>query len=1082
MIAVRIPEEIRKYKEKIMFGLNARQLIATLIALFVCVPLYFYGRNFIPDDILSWLIILIAVPLVAIGFFRFNGMPMEKFVVAYLKYNLFYPNKRKYKVENAFRDWQNQAIKEESPKSYMERKNLENFEFQASLERAVLIEEAEERGELSDGLNEKLITVSKNNGKNNKNKKDKDKKNGDGKKKDVKKSKLQIKAEEIEEKVKADSHYLPTKGETAIRRKWNLKLEKMRKQEVARKKKIVNKKNTFMKKRRNAITTIPRTTQKTIPYIADYEEGLFEITPNKYSKLYRIQDINYRTGKEAEQITIFCKLGEFLNYFSEDMSFAFVIDNRVVSMQEQEKQIFYPMSGDDYDRHRKEYNNILRRQIMAGRNDIQVEKFVTVTIDASTPIEALLRFHKIDAEVIDNLRKIGSNAEVLSTEERLSYYHDKYRRGREGELNIDFDFIKLQGISSKDYIAPTSFHFFPKHMEIDGTYYRTMHLTNLPASLSDEFMFELTDNDFPITTSISIQPVAQDKGLKIVKRQLTGIEKDKIEAEKRAIKAGYSPETIQHSIKDAHAQAETLYDDMLNKNQKMFFVTITCMVQGNSLDELEENCRIIEGKARKYTSQMMTLTYQQEEAYKLTLPFGFTPQDICVERTLTTESTSIFMPFSNQELFQKGGYYYGLNQISHNLVIVNRLTMKTPSGFVLGTSGSGKSFATKREILNVLLHDSETGILIIDPENEYGDFCRAFGGTVLKISADSNFYINPMDMTEDYGLDEDDGEDTPLSTKKEKAMKKKSDYIMSIVERMISVGSSGDTTTITPQQKTIVDRCVYRCYETYLEHDFDDKYIPTLIDLQNELDKEKDTEEGRAVAEGVEYYTRGSMDVFAHHTNVAVDKRLVVFNVRDLGDQLRQIALIIVFDFIWNRMIENKNRGVRTYCYCDEIHVMFQSYFSANFLKQLYKRGRKYGLCITGLTQNVEDLLKSEQARGMIGNSDFIMMLNQNSEDLKLLAGMLNISETQMGFVTGADAGSGLLFAEKVVVPFIDRFPSDSYLYKLMSTRFGEEMSAAEIQKQIKSLMKEATVEAPMTDKEIEEELKEMYSTERVTE
>jgi type IV secretory pathway VirB4 component len=1075
MIAVRVPEEIRKYKEKIMFGLNARQLIVTLLALFVCVPLYYWGRNYLSDDILSWIIILIAVPLVAIGFFKFNGMPMEKFVVAFMKFELLFPLKRKYKTDNAFRDWQNEAIKEEKPKSGKERRKAAKMALQGSLERAVLIEEAEERGDNHfDAESADLITVSTGTGggkKPNKNKKS----NQEHKKKEKKKSKLQIQAEEIEEKIKNDAHYLPTKKETQIRRKWNLQLDKMRKQEVAQKKKVVSKKNTQMKKRRNAQTTIPRTTQQTIPYLADYEEGLFEVKPNKYSKVYRMQDINYRTGKEAEQVQIFCKLGEFLNYFSEEMSFSFCIDNRIVSVQEQERQIFYPMTGDSYDRHRKEYNNILRRQIMAGRNDIQVEKFVTVTIDASTPIEALLRFHKIDAEVIDNLRKIGSDAKVLSTEERLSYYHDKYRKGREGELNIDFDFIKAQGISSKDYIAPTSIEFSKKHLQIEDTYYRVMHLCNLPASLSDEFMFELCDNDFPVTTTLNIQPVAQDKGLRIVKKQLTGIEKDKIEAEKRAIKAGYSPETIQHSIKDAHAQAETLYDDMLNKNQKMFFVTITCMVQGDSLEELDENCKIMEGKARKYTSQMLPLTYQQEEGYKITLPFGYTPQDICVERTLTTESTSIFMPFSNQELFQRGGYYYGLNQISHNLVIVNRLKMKTPSGFVLGTSGSGKSFATKREILNVLLHDSETGILIIDPENEYGDFCRAFGGTVLKVSADSDVHINPMDMTEDYGLDEDDGDDTPLSVKKDKAMKKKSDYIMSIVERMISVGNSGDTTNITPVQKTIVDRCVYRCYKEFLEHDFDPAYMPTLIDLQDELDKEKDTAEGRAVAEGVEYYTRGSMDVFAHKTNIDVNNRLVVFNVRDLGDQLRQIALIIVFDFIWNRMIENKNRGVRTYCYCDEIHVMFQSYYSANFLKQLYKRGRKYGLCITGLTQNVEDLLKSEQARGMIGNSDFIMMLNQNSEDLKLLAGMLNISETQMGFVTGADAGSGLLFAEKVVVPFVDRFPSDSYLYKLMSTKFGEDMSAAEIQKQIKSIMKENTVEVPPTDKEIEEALQEVY-------
>lgn len=1061
MIAVRIPEEIRKYKEKIMFGLNARQLVTTLIALLVCVPLYFFGRGYLTDDILSWIIILIAVPLLAIGFFRFNGMPMERFVMAILKYALFFPTKRKYKVENAFRDWQNEAIKEELPRPGVERMIASNIALQGSLERIVLLQEAEERGDMKfDADTADLITVSKHGSGGRKPKKDKNDGAGEDDQQDKenkKKSRLQIQAEEVEEKIRRDAHYLPTRKETAIRRKWNLQLEKQCRAEMERKKKAVSKKNTQMKKRRNAQTTIPKTTQKSIPYIADYDEGLFEVRPNKYSKIYRMQDINYHTGKEEEQITIFCKLGEFLNYFSDDMSFSFCIDNRIISVQEQEKQIFYQMSQDGYDRHRKEYNNILRRQIMAGRNNIQVEKFVTVTIDASTPLEALLRFHKLDAEVIDNLRKIGSDAKILSTEERLAYYHDKYRKGREGELKVDFDFIKSQGISSKDYISPSMMEFGKKHLQIEDTYYRVVHLCNLPASLSDEFMFELCDNDFPVTTTINIQPVAQDKGMRIVRKQLTGIEKDKIEAEKRAIKAGYSPETIQHSIKDAHAQAESLYDDMLNKNQKMFFVTITCMVQGDSPDELESNCKIIEGKARKYTAQMMTLTYQQEEGYKITLPFGYTPKDICVDRTLTTESTSIFMPFSNQEIFQSGGYYYGLNQISQNLVVVNRLNMKTPSGFVLGTSGSGKSFATKREILNVLLHDSQTGILIIDPENEYGDFCRAFGGTVLKISADSNFHINPMDMTEDYGLDEDDGEDTPLSMKKDKAMKKKSDYIMSIVERMISVGSNGDATSITPVQKTIIDRCVSRCYKDFLNHDFDPEYTPTLIDLQNELDRERDTAEGRAVAEGIEYYTRGSMDVFAHKTDVALDNRLVVFNVRNLGDQLRQIALIIVFDFIWNRMIENKNKGIRTYCYCDEIHVMFQSYYSANFLKQLYKRGRKYGLCITGLTQNVEDLLKSDQARGMIGNSDFIMMLNQSSEDLKVLAGMLNISETQMGFVIGADAGSGLLFAESTVVPFIDRFPADSYLYRLMSTRFGEEMSSAEVQKQIQSIIKDST-------------------------
>ena len=849
--------------------------------------------------------------------------------------------------------------------------------------------------------------------------------------------------------------------------KWAKRQEKLRIIELKRKKKKVHKKNKRMEQRRYLKTAIPRSTQQSIPYIADYEEGVFEVEPNKYSKVYRIKDINYLVSKEDEQVGIFCKYGEFLNYFSEDMHIAVVIDNRVVSMNEQEKKVFYSMKKDKYDEHRKEYNRILKRQIIAGRNDIQQSKYITVTIDCDSPYEALLRFHKIDSEVIANLKKIGSDGEVLSTDERLSILHDKFRKGREGEFKVDYNFLKEQGISSKDYIAPSSMVFEKKHFMIEEEYYRCLFLNNLPASLTDEFLQDLVDCEFPLITSLIIQPVAQDKALRLVKKQLTGMEANKIEAEKKAVRAGYSPETISHDLKQSLGQGEELLDDMLNKNQKMFFVTISVMVNGHTIDELEDNVKILTSKARKYTCQLQRFDWQQEEAFRLTLPIGYSPKHLSVERALTTESTAIFVPFSSQELFQSGGFYYGLNQISRNLILCNRTAMKTPSGFILGSSGSGKSFATKREILNVLLNDNKTGVLVIDPENEYGDFARAFGGTVIKISADTTNYISPMDMPPDYGLDEeDDSETTPMDVKKSKALKKKSDYIMSIIERMISTGSTADNSSITPQQKTIVDRCVSRCYQKYLEHEFDTDYLPTLIELQNELDKERENEDGRLMAEGVEYYTRGSMDIFAHHTNVAYQNRFVVFNIRDLGDQLRQIALIIIFDFIWNRMVENKNKGIRTYCYCDEIHVMFSTYYSAYFLKQLYKRGRKYGLVITGITQNIEDLLKSDMARGMIGNSDFILMLNQSPEDLKILAKMLNISDTQMGYVNRADAGSGLLFAENTIVPFIDRFPHDSYLYTLMSTRFGEDESKEKIEEFITRAMEEKNLEILSTQEE----------------
>lgn len=758
-------------------------------------------------------------------------------------------------------------------------------------------------------------------------------------------NKLKVKAEAILEKQRENPQYVLTNKERKTLKDWNLKQLNDRKKEVEQNTREVRKQNDSLKKRRKVKTTIPKSTQQTIPYVADYIEGMFEVTPNKFSKVYLIDDINYRTGKKEEQEYIFQKLVEFLNYFSDDVRFSFCIDNRNISKEEYERKVFCQMEGDTYDTHREEMNNVLRTQMIAGRNDMQIHKFITVTIDADTPIEALLRFHKLDAEIITNLRRIGANGRYLETEERLEYYHDKLRKGSEGEFQIDYDFIMKQGLSTKDYIAPSFIHFQNKYFQIEDEYYCGMFLNNLPAGLPDNFLYDMCDNEFPVTTTLAIEAVAQDKGLMIVKRQLTGIEMNKIDAEKKAIRAGYSPETIQHSIKDALRGAEEIYDDMMNKNQKMFFVTILFLVHGSTLEELNENCKILKSKARKYTTQLQELRFQQEEAFKVTLPFGYPPKDLSVERTLTSESTAIFMPFANQELFQPTGFYYGMNPMSHNLVIVDRKKMKTPSGFILGTSGSGKSFAVKREMLNVLLRDSKANVLVIDPENEYGGFCRIMGGIVLKISSDSDCYINPMDMLEDYGLTEDDDSNTtPMEVKKEKAIRKKTEYIMSIVERMISVNGSADGSTITPQQRSLIDKCVKETYTEYLKHDFDPAYMPTLLNLQEVLNSKKsESEDAEKVAEGIEYYTTGSMNVFSHHTNININNRFVVFNVRDLGEQLKQVALIIVFDFIWNRMVENKFKGIRTYCYCDEIHVMFQSFYAAEQLKQLYKRGRKYG-------------------------------------------------------------------------------------------------------------------------------------------
>lgn len=1038
MITVRIPKEIRAYKEKLVFGLTARQLIATGIAVVICVPLYIYGRAYINEELLSWIVMGIALPCAGIGFVTKNGMPFEKYIGAIIKQQLVYPQKTSFKTKNFFRNMQGKAYIEDE--AMYDKKKMIKYKKQATLERAFLLEEAEKKGELMETnvSDNDLLTVRK--PKANKNHDD----NKKGKKeKKIKKSKAQMVSEEVEKKRKENPQYIPTKKEGKMLLAYAKEREKKRLNEIKTGKKSVAKKNNQMKKRRNVKTNIPKSTQDDLPYIADFDEGLFEVETNKYSKCYEVRDINYLTAKEDEAVAIFCKWGEFLNYFSEEMTVELIIDNRIVSVNEQEKLLFYHMKKDSYDVHRKEFNKILKRQMIAGNNDIQKNIYITVTIDSDSPYEALLRFHKIDKEVVNNLRKIGSNGKVLSTDDRLSYLHDKMRKGREGEFRVDYNFLKEQGLSSKDYVAPSSFLFKAKdYFMIEDTYYRCMYVNNLPASLSDDFIADLTDCEFPVITTLSIQPVAQDKGIRIIKKQITGMEANKIEAQKKAIRAGYDPNTINHDLVHSLEQGEELLDDMMNKNQKMFFVSIMLMASGNSLDELNDNTKILTSKARKYTCQIQTFDNQQRDAFKVILPMGITTaKKIFVERTLTTESTSIFIPFSSQELFQRGGFFYGLNQVSKNLVLCNRLKMKTPSGFVLGSSGSGKSFKCKEEMLQVLLSDEKTNLLIIDPENEYTDFGKAFSASILSLSSSSDCYINPMDMDENYGLDDkDDPLTTPLERKKEKALQKKSEYLMSIIQYMVT-DTTNNTGGIKPRQKSMIDRAITRAYHEYLAHDFDIKFIPTLLTLQDELDKEKTTEEGREIAEAVEYYTRGSMNLFSHKSNIDFANRFVIFNIRDLGAELKQISLLITLDFIWNRMIANCQSKIRTYCYVDEIHVLFQNKFSERYLQQLYKRGRKYGLVITGITQDVEDLLRSDMARGMISNSDYVLMLNQSSENLKLLQGLLGISQAQANYISMADVGSGLLFAEKTIVPFVDQFPEDSYLYTLMSTRFGEETS-----------------------------------------
>lgn len=1034
----KIPKDIREYKEKIVFGLSLRKLGSVFIALVICLPLYFFGSDIFGEELTSWLVIILAVLIALIGFAEKNGMTYDKYLMAVIKSNIIYPQKTMFKSSNFFAE--NEALAKQEELQGISKSKLKKYNKEASLEKAFLLEEMYNNGiEITVDIDKvELLTAGKLSKKNNSDsgKKDMTMEN----KKNKTKSKAQLVAEEVEQKKKENPQYIPTPKEGKMLLKYANEVNQERIKQIQQGKKDIVNKNKDMNKRKKAKTYIPKSSQDDLPYLADFDEGLFEVEPNIYSKCYEILDINYLTAKDDEAEFIYNKWGEFLNYFSEDVSVSMVIDNKIVSFEEQVKKVSLPYRGDKLDIHRKEWNKILKKQLMNGNNDILQSKYITVSIEAFSPYEALLKFRKLDNEVISNLEKIGSNGKVLSTDERLELLHDKMRKGREGQFNIDYDFLKLQGISSKDYVAPSSFWFKSKsYFMIEDTYFRCVYVNNLPARLTDEFMSSITQCDFPLTTTMSINPIDQEKAHTMIKRRITGMEANKIEAERKAMKNGYDPNSISHDLKRSYQEGLELLERVENNDEKLFLVSIMLMVGGDTLEELNEHTEILRSKIRGNNCQLQVFDNQQREAYKVIMPMGIRPKGkLFVDRALPTESTAIFIPFTTQELFEENGVYIGLNQISHNLIICDRTKLKTPSGFVLGSSGSGKSFKCKETMLSILLSDDETGLMIIDPENEYKILAMAFGGTILTLSPSTKTYINPMDMDEDYGLEEDDEADLlPLDVKKDKALRKKSDYLMSIIQCMITDGEG--VSIISPAQKSLIDRAIKRAYENYLNNNFDINYLPTLLDLQEELDKEKGTEDGRLVAEAVEYYTKGSMNLYSHYTNVNLDNRFIVFAIRDLTEELKQISLLIVLDFIWNKMTANSYLKKRTYCFVDEVHILFANLFSARYLQQLYKRGRKYGLVITGITQDLEEVLKSEMARSMIQNSEFIIMLNQTGENLESLTKLRRISEAQRSYVEMADTGCGLLFAGKTVIPFEDNFPKDSYLYTLLSTDFNED-------------------------------------------
>lgn len=807
-------------------------------------------------------------------------------------------------------------------------------------------------------------------------------------------------------------------------------------------KKSKGKKGSSQPAKKTPGAKIPQTVQDSIPYLRVYENGIIETDKGVYSKSYPLGDVNFQIASQEEQEEIFLAYSDLLNTFGADVKIQITINNRNIDQEEFANNTLLKARKDTLNEYREEYNEMLRVKMAEGHNNMRREKYITISITAETIEDAIAQFARFDGEISNSLKKIIQiETHPMTMEDRLGILHDIYNISTPEPLikkamiekheveSFNFEHMIAQGLTTKDIIGPASFEVKPDHIRLGETYARVLFLDNLPTFLSTNILPDLTDVSCNMLVSVIYESIPQDKAMKIIRNQIVNINSNVIDAQKKAAKSGYSADLISPDLLRAQMESNRILSDMTKRNQKLFLTTIVLTHFANSLEELNKDTQSINTIASKHLCQLKKLNYQQEAGFNTCLPLAC--NKVFVKRMLTTEAAAVFIPFAAQELTQKNGMYYGLNAVSKNMILFSRLNSKNANGVILGTPGSGKSFSAKREIINVLLNTDDE-VFIIDPEREYAPLAAMMGGESVRIAAGAKVYLNPLDMDMDYADDDD-----PITLK--------SDFINSLCETII-----GGRYGLSPIQKSVIDRCVRQVYQPYVEHmnslkgtiTYDADYMPTLIDFY-ELLLSQPEPEAQNLALSIELYCTGSYDTFAHRTNVNTRSRFVIYDIKDIGSGMKELGIQVCLDAIWNKMISNKKEGKRTWFYIDEFYLLTQTESSAKFLQQIYKRARKWGGIPTGITQNVGDLLESQIAVSILSNCDFILMLNQAPLDRQNLADLLNISPTQLTYVTNADAGQGLLYTGKAIVPFIDKFPSNTKLYKVMTTK-PDEVEAAE--------------------------------------
>ncbi|WP_235380045.1 VirB4-like conjugal transfer ATPase, CD1110 family [Pseudoflavonifractor phocaeensis] len=769
---------------------------------------------------------------------------------------------------------------------------------------------------------------------------------------------------------------------------------------------------------------IPRTAQQSIPFQRMFADGICRVTDNYYTKTIQFQDINYQLAQQEDQRAIFEEWCGFLNFFDSSIHFELSFMNMATDAESFEQSIRIPPRHDNFNPIRTEYSDMLKMQLAQGNNGLTKTKYITFGIEAASMKEAKPRLEHIQTSLLNNFKRIGVTAQPLDGMERLRLMHAMFHMGEPDKFYFDWSWLAESGLSVKDFIAPTSFAFpGSRKFQMGGTYGCMSYLQITASDLSDEMLKYFLEMDSSQVITMHLQSVDQNAAIKQIKHTITELDRSKIEEQKKAVRAGYDMDIIPSDLATYGKDAKALLKELQSQNERMFLLTFLVMSTGRTEQELEMNYFRASSLAQKYNCNLRRLDFQQEQGLMSSLPLAY--NQINIQRQMTSSATGIIIPFTTQELFQEepGALYYGLNAISNNLIMVDRKKLKNPNGLILGTPGSGKSFSAKREIANAFLV-TDDDVIICDPEAEYTALVQKFEGQVIKISPASTQYINPMDINESYSE-----EDNPVALK--------SDFILSLCELIVG-GKEG----LQPIEKTVIDRCVHQIYQKYFE-DPRPENMPILEDLYDALMAQEE-KEGRHVATALEIYVKGSLNLFNHRTNVDIQNRLVCYDIKELGKQLKKIGMLVVQDQVWGRVTANRSAGKTTRYYMDEFHLLLKEEQTAAYSVEIWKRFRKWGGIPTGITQNVKDLLSSREVENIFENSDFVYMLNQAAGDRQILAQQLNISPHQLSYVTHSGEGQGLLFYGNVILPFVDRFPTDLELYKIMTTKLSEVQESKE--------------------------------------